>query len=104
MAINEILSPQTEAEFLMLAALKRQRLYFTRTFCTLACQNVYNISLVQQCVCCDSINATARIVCDIGSAKMTLRSAKKAITSVDKCRTPLEAGKHQSVMLAKYVN
>ena len=66
----------------------------TKTFNAIACQAVYNLSVVQQCIFLDSTlgtNATARILSDIDSAQTALRNTKKTITSADRANI-LHAG------------
>ena len=79
----------------------------TRTFKTIASQNVYNLSLVMQCIFLDSklkTNCTAQILNDLTYASSSLRAMKKIIASTDKHLMLNEASKHQSVSLASEIN
>ena len=79
----------------------------TTTFKVMVSQNVYNLSLVRQCIFLDSklkTNCTAQILNDINCASSCLGVMKKAITSTDRRLMLEEASKHQSVSLASEIN
>ena len=59
----------------------------TTTFKIIAGQNIYNLSLIKQCIFLDSklkTNGTAQILSDINHASSSLGAVKKAITSTDR--------------------
>ena len=73
------------------------------TFKIIASQNVYDMSLVKQCIFLDSklkTNCTAQIL----SNTTCLRALKKSVTSLDQQSLLEEACKHQSVNLASKIN
>ena len=75
----------------------------TTTFKIIASQNVYNMSLVKQCIFLDSklkTNCTSQILSNTSS----LCSLKKCITTSDQHLLAEEASKHQSVCLAAKIN
>ena len=79
----------------------------SRTFHTLASQDIYSLSVVQQYIFLDSklgTNATASILSNTEDPKALLRKAKQAIIKQDnKLRLQVTA-KHQSVKLALNIN
>ena len=75
----------------------------TATFRIIASQNVYNLSLVKQCIFLDAKNKT-RCTAQILSNTSNFRELKKSIKSQDKQCLVDEACKHQSVNLASSIN
>ena len=79
----------------------------SRTFHTLASQDIYSLSVVQQSIFLDSKlgrNATASILSNTEDAKALLRKAKPAIIKQDNRLRLQVAAKHQSVKLALNIN
>ena len=79
----------------------------SRTFHTLASQDIYRINVAQQCIFLDSklgTNATASILSNIEDPKALLRKAKQAIIKQDNKLRLQVAAKHQSVKLALNIN
>ena len=78
----------------------------TLTFRILASQNVYDISLVKQCIFLDSklkTNCTALIE-NIEDTTSCISEIKKSIISTDRLLMLEEAVKHESVTLASEMN
>ena len=74
----------------------------TRTFLTIASQNVYNTSVIQQCIFLDSVlgtNATAHILNNLENVEASVKSQVKSITSADRQSILQEAASHQLVVL-----
>ncbi len=79
----------------------------TRTFCTLAAQDVYNISLIQQCIfldSCLSTSATATMLSNPDLAASVLAEAKKSIYAKDVSLTLKEATSRSSTSLIADIN
>ena len=79
----------------------------SRTFHTLASQDIYSVNVAQQCIFLDSklgTNATASILSNIEDPKALLRKAKQAIIKQDNKLRLQVAAKHQSVKLALNIN
>ncbi len=79
----------------------------TRTFCTLAAQDVYKISLVQQCIFLDSClgtRATATILSNPDLAASALPEPKKSIYTRDASLTFKEAASRSSTSLIADMN
>ena len=79
----------------------------TSTFRILASQNVYDISLVKQCIFLDSklkTNCTALILENIEDTTSCISEIKKSIISTDRLLMLEKAVKHQSVTLASEMN
>ena len=71
----------------------------------LACRNIYNLSLVQQCIFLDSkldTDATTNILNNINDAHTSFKAEKKVIASTDIRLTLDEACKHQSGHVADF--
>ena len=75
----------------------------TATFRIIASQNVYNLSLVKQCIFLDAKIKT-RCTAQILNNTSNFRELKKSIKSQDKQCLVEEACKHQSVNLASSIN
>ena len=81
--------------------------FATKAFKTIASQDVYDLSLVKQCIFLDSklkTTCTAQILNDINCASSCLGVVKKAIASTDRRVLLEESRKHQSVSLASEIN
>ena len=79
----------------------------SRTFQTLASQDIYSLSIVQQCIFLDSklgTNATASILCNTDDPKVHFRKAIKAILDQDNRLKLQHATQYQSVKLASNIN
>ena len=79
----------------------------SRTFHTLASQDIYSLSIVQQCIFLDSklgTNATASILCNTHDPKVHLRRALKTILDQDNRLKLQHATQHQSVKLDLKIN
>ena len=79
----------------------------TRIFRTIGSQNVYDISIVQQCIFVDSTlgtKSTASLLNNTDNVATTVRAQLKAISATVRESVLQEAANHQSVMLASKVN
>ena len=79
----------------------------TRTFRTFASHNVYNISVVEQCIFLDSTlgtKSTAYILNNTDMVEAAVKTQLKSIKSADMSSTLKNAENHQSVKLAKDIN
>ena len=79
----------------------------SRTFHTLASQDIYSLNVVKQCIFLDSklgTNATTSILSNTEDAKALLRKAKQAIIKQYNRLRLQVAAKHQSVKLALNIN
>ena len=79
----------------------------TRTFQTIASDNVYNTSIVDQCIFLDALlgtNSTAHVLSNLDSVEAAVKSQIKSIKALDAVATLEDANNHQSVKLAKDVN
>ena len=79
----------------------------TSTFRILVSQNVYNMSLVQQCIFLDSklkTNCTAQILGDVNNTSPNIKKLKESIISTDRQLILDDACKHQPVTLASEIN
>ena len=79
----------------------------TRTFQTIGSQNVYDISIVHQCIFLDSTlgtKSTASLLNNMDNVATTVRAQLKAISATVRESVLQEVANHQSVMLASKVN
>ena len=79
----------------------------TRTFRTIASHNVYNISVVEQCIFLDSTlgtKSTAYILNNTDMVEAAVKTQLKSVKSADMSSTLKNAENHQSVKLAKDIN
>ena len=79
----------------------------TRTFQTIASRNVYDISIVDQCIFLDSLlgtYATAHVLSNLETVEVAVKSQTKSIKVADSAAVLEDAENHQSVRLAKEVN
>lgn len=79
----------------------------TRTFRTIASNNIYNISIVEQCIFLDSTlgtNSTAYVLSNTDTVGAAVKKQLKSIKSADMLSILENAANHQSVKLAKDIN
>ena len=79
----------------------------TRTFRTIASNNIYNISIVEQCIFLDSTlgtNSTAYVLSNTDTVEAAVKTQLKSIKSADMLSILENAANHQSVKLAKDIN
>ena len=79
----------------------------TRTLRTIGSQNVYDISIVQQCIFLDSTlgtKSTASFLNNMDNVATTVRAELKTISATVRESVLQETANHQSVMLASKVN
>ena len=79
----------------------------TRTFQTIASRNVYDISIVDQCIFLDSLlgtYSTAHVLSNLDTVEAAVKSLTKSTKVADSAAVLEDAENHQSVRLAKEVN
>ena len=79
----------------------------SRTFRTLASEDVYSIGIVQQCLSLDSKVGTQSVVTLLNNTdhlNAMLKETKKEVLLKDKAQTHQEAAQHQSVRLTVDIN
>ena len=82
----------------------------TRTFQTIASRNVYNISIVDQCIFLDSLlgiylhTQQLNVLSNLDTVEAAVKSQTKSIKAADSAAILEDAENHQSVRLSKEVN